>query len=284
MMSYEILAVAWGKEDNYLHANEGLELKLAEAAVVDAYEREEISRLLTLQDNIAVIEVKGGLTNRNSWYNKYFGLVSYDEIREAIYQAIGSGAGAILFDVNSPGGSVSGLNDIASVVSDVSVPTVTFTSGMMASAGYFFGSQADKVYADSFAEAGSIGVVVKMWDATEYNKKLGVKAIRFRSGDLKAVGSPDFKLTKREEQHIKDQVMTYAGKFYQIVSDARGMPLELMEKLEILTGKTFIGEELKRVNLVDDIRTFDQVLKEVYDLAEKELDKRNRTDVKYFGK
>lgn len=228
------------------------------------------SDLLSMIDGAAVIEVKGKLTNKNSWYNKYYGLISYDQIREAIVEALDLGAGAILFDVDSPGGTVSGMKDLSNFVSGVDVPTRAHTSGTMASAAYFFGISCEKCYSDDMAEVGSVGVVMTLMEYTESMKKQGVHAEVFRSGKHKQAGNPYEKLSAENRKHMKDQVMTYANKFFDFVSEHRGIPRPAMTEIE--TGKTFIGEEAVTAGLVDKLKSFDEALAETITLAEKTLD------------
>lgn len=232
-------------------------------------EEDETSRLLQMIDKVGLINISGMLVNDDNYWNRYYGRVSYNEIREAIIDGIEAGANTFVFNIDSPGGRVSGLSDIAEFMSKLPQKTFSFTSSRMASAAYFLGSQTNKVYADSFSEVGSVGVIVKMYDRSKMLADMGVKPIRFRSGKLKAAGDGDFKLTKEESNYIEGQVKNYAGKFYQIVSDARGIPLQLLEKTGVTSGRTFIGQEAMDVNLVDKIKSFDQVMQEAFQVSKK---------------
>lgn len=275
----EMLALAESYFSKYIESVGMLRDKLASAPVSEIQaasrydeDEEETSRLLTMSEDVAVIEVKGALTNSSdSFWNWIFGLVSYNDIRAASMQAVEAGAKVIMFYYASPGGAVSGLADAGSFISNLPVPTITFTSASMASAAYFLGSQSDYVYADSFAEVGSIGVIVKLYDRSEMLKNAGVTPVRFRSGKLKAAGDGDFKLTKEEKDYIQSKVEIYANKFFNIVSDARGIPMSYMESSGITSGRTYIGEEAMAVNLVDSIKTFDEAMLKAYQLA-KEVD------------
>jgi ClpP class serine protease len=104
-------------------------------------------------------------------------------------------------------------------------------------------------------------------------KEAGIKVHRFRSGPLKATGDPDFALTREEKAYLTEKTTYMANTFYNIVSDARGLPLAAMEKLGITSGRTFIGEQAKAAMLIDEVKTFDQSILKAYDLAKKYLDK-----------
>jgi len=279
MSDYEILAISPSAEERYFEIQAKLMSLTPE--MISQEKEEEQSYLLAINEGVAVIDVSGVLTNTNSYWNRYFGAVSYPEIKEASQQAVEQGVGCIVYHYGTPGGSVRGMYDCANFISSLKISTISFTGSMMCSAGLFLGIQSNHVYADAFAEVGSVGVIMKLYDRSKYLKDLGIKPERFRSGDLKASGDPDFALTDKEREHIKEQVMTYASKFYGIVSDARGIPLPVMEKSGITSGRTFIGEQALKVNLVDGMKSFDQVVLKAYGLAKNYLDKNRQSSLSY---
>jgi len=231
------------------------------------------SKLLTIFDDVGIIEVKGKLTNKDSYFNSWYGLISYNEIRAAAVEAVEMGVGSILFDIDSPGGAVAGIGDISNFIQGLDVPTVAHTSGTMASAAYFMGASCEKVFADDMSESGSIGVVMQHMEMTALLKKEGIKVDVIRSGKRKAIGGPYEKLEPENRKYLQDQVDTYAGKFFEFVSEQRGIPLPAMD--EIMDGGTFIGEEAVQVGLIDKIMSFDEALLVSITLAEKTLDKNN---------
>ncbi len=267
---YKILAMMEGHGFDFFDSESAAMQMQVERVGQEAPE----SDLLSMINGAAVIEVKGKLTNKNSVYNKYYGLISYDQIREAVVEAVELGAGAILFDIDSPGGSVSGMKDLSNFIQGIDLPTVSHTSATEASAGYFLGSSCEKCYADDMAEVGSVGVVMTLMEYTEAMKKQGVHAEVFRSGKHKQAGNPYEKLSAENRKHMKDQVMTYANKFFSFVSENRGIPRPAMTEIE--TGKTFIGEEAVAAGLIDKITSFDEALVETIALAEKTLDTGNK--------
>jgi signal peptide peptidase SppA len=286
MISYDILALAPGTEVKFIEAELAIDVKIAsmspaKARAATAAEEEEPSHLLQMADNVGIISVHGGLTNRNSFWNRYCGMVAYDEIRQAIIEAVDNGAMSILFDYNTPGGKVSGMADVAEFISSLDVATISFSAGAMASAGYFLGCQSDNVYCDDFAEVGSIGVIVKTYDRSKMLAERGIKPIRFRSGDLKGAGDSDFKMSAKEKAYIQEKVDTFAGKFYNIVSEARGMTPKMMDERDITSGRTFIGQEAVVAQLVDAQKTFDESMLQAYNLAEKAVDKAEKSRLSY---
>lgn len=277
-----MLAIAKGFEEKFYAAEAVQMAKMAElAAAGNDIDEDELSPILQLQDGVGVVEVRGMLTNVNSWYNKYIGMVAYDEIRKATIQAVESGVGGILYLYASPGGRVAGMHGCAELISSLPIPTMTFAEEYMASAALFLGIQADHVYAGDFAEVGSVGVIQTIMDYTEMMKKQGISAKRYRSGDLKQAGNPMFKTSAKEDKYLSEQVMLYAEKFFSIVSSARGIPRPMLDSLDVTSGRTFIGEQAKTVGLVDGILTFDASFLKIAGLAQKNIDSRTQRTVTY---
>jgi len=240
------------------------------------------SDLLNVFEGVGVIEVKGKLTNKDSYFNSWYGLVSYNQIRAAVVEALELGANAILFDYDTPGGAVSGMGDHSNFISSIPVETVGHTSGTMASAGYFSGASNDHLFADELSEVGSIGVVMQHMEMTEAVKKAGYKVDIIRSGSRKAIGGPYEKLTATNRKILQDQVNVYADKFFSFVSEERGMPLPTMT--DIKEGGTYIGQEAVQVGLVDKIMSFDEALAFTIGLAQKKAaEDENQGFNDYYG-
>ena len=275
--SDELLAITSGFEDRLLAAED--RMMAAVEAMGAKVDEEEMSSILQINGDVGVIEIRGMLTNVNSWINKYLGLVAYDEIRLATAQALDAGVGGLMYLIASPGGRVAGMDGAAELISSVPVPTLAFAEETMASAALFLGIQAEHVLAGRVANVGSVGVMMKIMDYTEKMKKDGIKAERIRSGDLKAPGDPLFKLTAKERELLEGQVMTMAEMFFNVVSEARGIPRPMLDQLDITTGRTFIGEQALQAGLVDSLATFDEAYLKIAGLAKKNVDSRKNRAV-----
>ena len=277
---YKILAIDELSFQEFMAVEESLyeKIKATSAVEMQAFERAESEReqshLLQMQGDVAVISIKGMLTNSYSPWNRYFGRVAYDEIREAFIQANDLGAKAVLTLYDSPGGNVEGMADTAATIDSLDMFVVAHTDSKMCSAAYFLASQSDNLYCGDMADVGSIGVIAKSYDISARLKELKITPIRWRSGKFKGSGDGDFKLSAEEHALIQDRVDKTAAKFFDIVSASRGMPVSTLEALDITTGRTFMGEEALQVNLVDGIKTFDESMQEVHNYVKK-IDKFN---------
>lgn len=276
MTDFDLLMINSPFADRFQLAEHNVQIKAAEE---DKEDEEEESYILQFHENIALVNVKGMLTNRDSYWNRYFGMLSYQEIQRATIQAIHKGVGAILFDFNTPGGNASGMIDVADFFSQIPIPTVAHASGSMASAGYFLGMQMDHIHSSLLSEVGSVGVIVKLYDITKMNEQRGIKVERFRSGNLKAVGDPEVSLSKEERSYIEGQIKYMADVFYSAVSSARGIPHDMLEKLGVTSGRTFMGADAVAAGLVDSIQSFDKSVLKAYTLATNYLDSNRQSSL-----
>ena len=106
--------------------------------------------MLTKHGNVAVLQVYGELVPKESWYNRYFGMISYEEIRNAAITAASSGLVAgLLLDFDTGGGAVTGIGELSDFLREFDnnvMPVYSYTGANMLSAGYWLGCMGRKVY------------------------------------------------------------------------------------------------------------------------------------------
>ena len=240
-------------------------------------DEEELSRLLTISGNTAVVNIAGSLTNNASYWNRYFGVTGYPEIREALIQAANDeSVENILLQVDSGGGAVKGVFDLAEFIKKIDTlikPIETINTGMMASAAYLLGSQARKVHATEMSQTGSIGVIMVHMEYTEMFKERGIKVNVIRAGKYKALVNPYEKLTPEAEAGLQKEADYIHGKFIEVVAEGREMS-ESVVKEKMADGKVYYTEDALELGLVDNISNIDKLVAE--------LNERQREDPRSF--
>lgn len=228
-----------------------------------------------LQGNLGIVAVKGSLTNNDAWYNRFIGLTSYAQIRNALIEASQHpDVETILMTIDSGGGSASGVSDLGQLIKLINSeikPVVAHASGTMASAAYWIGASAGEVYASDTATVGSIGVIAVHMDISKSLQQDGIKPTVFRAGDHKALANPYEPLTDRARTSLQNQIDTLYDIFVEHVSDARGVSTAYVKE-HMADGKEFIGKDAKDVGLVDGILSLDQLVQKLQ--AEKPADSR----------
>lgn len=225
-------------------------------------EEEGFLRLLDVTDDgVAVITVKGSLTSRDSFWNRYFGLVSYTEIRNAVIYALENPAVKdIILDFDSNGGDAKGTSETAELVAKAKEhkPITSYISGTMYSAAYWIGAAATKVVGHKMSEAGSIGVIAIIPDYSQAYEKAGIKMHVFRGGKYKALGNGYEELTVAAQNIIQGKIDKMEGFFLEAVAEYRRIPRANVKE-QVGEGLTFFAEEAVDNGLMDEIVNFDQL-------------------------
>lgn len=207
----------------------------------------------------AIVPIQGTMMKRMNMFSRLSGGTSTEMLTKAVHMLeADERVRRVAFHIDSPGGSVDGLSDLRDAIRGMSKPTVSLGDGMMASAAYFVGSAADKVYATKDALVGSIGVITSRWDYSEAYGEAGIKQHIWRSGPYKALGYPSEPLSTDESKETQRMVDSYFRNFVQVVAENRfNGNLEQAEALA--DGRVYVGAEAVTNNLVDGIKNIEEI-------------------------
>jgi len=250
-----------GSEASYETALEA-EIKIAAGPMrEDEDEDGDSPRLLTVSDGLAIITINGPLVSSDSPYLRMFGVTGYPEIRDAVLAAVSDPeVKQILLDIDSGGGAVSGCADTATLIRSAhKVKPITTYGETMASAAYWLGCSAGKVYSGKAALVGSIGVKATFKEYSKQNEMEGVTVTVIRGGKYKALADSNEPLTKAGEAQIQAMVDASYEVFVDHVAEMRGRTYEYTDKT-MADGQEFIGQAAVDVGLTDGITTFDAVV------------------------
>lgn len=117
----------------------------------------------TIQRGVAVVPVRGILTPNSAVLERWFGWSTYFGIAEALADLTGRGdVSAIVLDVDSPGGLVTGCAGAAEAVAAANSikPVHAIAAPLAASAAYWIASQASSLAVIPGGIVGSIGVAM----------------------------------------------------------------------------------------------------------------------------
>ena len=232
--------------------------------------------------NVALINISGSLVNRDSWYNRYYGMVSYQEIRRSVLLALADPAiDGVLAMMNTPGGSASGADSMASFFSKANKrkPFYAYAESDMCSGGYYLGAPARQIYAQRAAQVGSIGVVMVHFDILKMYQEMGVEPTVFREGEFKALGTPYEHLDKKSKETIGKQLKSYFDMFNEHVTVNRNFANSQEMRDTAGEGRVFMAEEAKEVGLVDYVAELEDTLEDVSQKSTKAAGKRSQLAV-----
>jgi signal peptide peptidase SppA len=162
--------------------------------------------------------------------------------------------------VNSPGGSVDGLNEIADAMQSVmrQKNVVAMVNGMAASAAYYAIAQAQTIYAGRMDLIGSIGTRLTVYDYSEAFANAGIKPVVIDTGEYKSMGEPGTEITDAHKAEFQRLVDGYFADFRQVVQRGRGLSDQSFEAIG--DGRLFFAEESMRNGLIDGILKVSDVL------------------------
>lgn len=266
----------WSGSEDSLHAYLTSIKQMVEAGVTEPPKRagywnqdeedEMVPRLFSQQGDIGVISIAGPLNNTDSWKNEYIGATGYPEIRAAlVHAAQQDDVKAIVLDIKSGGGAVSGVTDTAELVAMVDQkvkPVYAFSDGMIASAAYWLGSSARSVDIGKVTEAGSIGVLTVHQDLSKLFADMGVKMTVLRAGEYKALGNSYEPLSDKARAEIQGQLDQMYTVFVQHVADSRGVSYAVADE-KMAQGRVFVGQAAVDAGLVDSVTSFDALLSKI---------------------
>jgi signal peptide peptidase SppA len=169
---------------------------------------------------------------------------------------------AIIIDVASPGGSVYGVDELATEIHSLreQKPIVAVANSLMASAAYYSMSNASEVVITPGGELGSIGVIAMHVDQSELNAKEGIKPTFISAGKYKAEGNPHEPLSAEAHAEIQAQVDRYYGMFLSAVARGREVSVETV-RAKYGQGRVVGAKEAVRLGMADRVATLDETIR-----------------------
>ena len=223
------------------------------------YSAEVMSQIYSVQQNVGVISIKGSLVEGSAGYGVFYGQTGYDDIRAALVAAVSnSDVKAILLDVSSGGGQVSGVDDTAQLISRVNnvKPVVTYTGSTMGSAALWLGASANHTVAGKTAIVGSLGVIMVHLDRSRQLADAGIKPTIIRAGTEKALATPYEPLSEKAQAGLQSQADVLYGVFLNHVASSRGVSATNGDK-KFGQGRVFVGQQAVDAGLVDKLGTYE---------------------------
>ncbi len=156
---------------------------------------------------------------------------------------------AIIFEINSPGGSVVASKEIANSIKNVQKPTVAWIREVGASGAFWAATSADKVVADPASLTGSIGVEASYIDFSKAMDKYGITYNRLVTGELKDTGSPYKELSAKEKEYLMGKIVTIKDIFVAAIASNRNLTFDFVDSKA--TGEIWLGSEAKDMGFVD---------------------------------
>jgi capsid assembly protease len=218
-------------------------------------------------EGIAVIGVSGTLVKKASWMDAWSGMQSYEmicaEFRDAVADPRIRG---VLLDVDSPGGEVGGLFDLAGEIAAGRQvkPVYAIANDSAFSAAYAIASSAERLFVTSTGGVGSIGVIAIHVDQSAFDEKAGRKYTAIFAGAKKNDFNPHEPLSDSAKDDLQLEIDRLYDMFVGMVSQNRQMKAALVRNTE---AGLFFGEKAIGAGLADQVGSYEDALAAVTDAA-----------------
>lgn len=247
-----------------------LELKATGGSVGD----QELERLRAAHELIAarsisrssggvrVLPLMGMITHRANMLTDISGGTSTEKFAESFREAVADPAiKTIVFDVDSPGGQVDGVPELADEIAAArgQKKIIAIANTTMASGAYWLASQADEIVATPSAMIGSVGVLWPHTEISEAQKQAGIKTTLITAGKYKGEGSPLEPLTSEARAHMQSMVDSAHDQFITAVARGRRTSQRVVRE-NFGEGRVFNSQMAMKMGMADRVATLDQVL------------------------
>ncbi|WP_265036337.1 S49 family peptidase [Wolbachia endosymbiont (group A) of Anomoia purmunda] len=198
-----------------------------------------------------IIPIHGILTKKSETFDDIFGMTSYNQIEAQITQAIeDSDIETILLDIDSPGGEVNGVFDLADFIYSArgKKRIIAIANDDAYSAAYAIASSAEKVFVSRTSGVGSIGVIASHIDQSGFDEKQGIKYTTVFAGSRKNDLNPHEPMTSESLENLKSEVNRLYGMLVELIARNRNLSVEAIKNTE---AGLYFGENAVEIGLAD---------------------------------
>ena len=212
------------------------------------------------RDGVAIIPVVGPLFRYANIFTQISGASSYEILAKDFTTALENpDIKAIILDIDSPGGEVNGVSELAGMVFDArgKKPIVAYASGDVASGAYWLASAADKIVVSSTSSVGSIGVVgvYRKKDAKESASEIEIVSSQ----------SPHRRIdpsTDEGHKRLQSSIDAMADVFIATISRNRGIsPEAVLDNYG--GGDIFIGANAVNASMAESVGSLERIISEL---------------------
>ncbi|MFA7043272.1 MAG: signal peptide peptidase SppA [Bacteroidales bacterium] len=209
-----------------------------------------------VQDKIAMLYAEGEIFDEG-----IEGIVRDDMISEIEKIKKDETIKAVVFRVNSPGGSAYASEQIWKAISDLKAvkPVVVSMGDYAASGGYYISCNANKIIASPNTITGSIGIFGTFFILDKLADKVGLSFDVVKTNDMSDLGNITRPMTEIEKHKIQNYIEKGYDLFVKRCSEGRKMDSQKLR--EIAEGRVWTGEKAVELGLADELGGIDHAIK-----------------------
>lgn len=209
---------------------------------------------------IAVIPIKGAIAPYAADIGECEGGTACQDISMQLRAAnADDSVGQILLFIDSPGGNVHGVMELANEIRTSAKPVVAYAGYTAASAAYWLGTAASEFYVAPSGQVGSIGVYMVHQDVSKAMEAEGVVTKFISAGKFKVEGNPFEPLSEEAEANLQESVDGFYTTFVKAVAQGRNVSVDDVRN-GMGQGRVLDAQAALKAGMVDGVATFDQVV------------------------
>lgn len=264
-------ATEWAMEPNYLRWLTNLTVELCSlptaerrtrlhAVEAERGERLEYTYNARIRNGVAILPIKGPISAEMDFFTYYSGGTSISTLARDFTACLNDArVTAILFEINTPGGAVDGLSELARMIYEArgQKPMVARVRNLCCSAGLWLAAAVGDIVIADTAQVGSLGVYTVYLDTSRADAKNGFREIVFRSSQ-----SPKKNLdpaTAAGADQLQARLDALGQIFVEAVAEYRGVTSEKV-LADFGQGDVLVGQAAVEAGIADRLGTFEETL------------------------
>ncbi|NDV97421.1 signal peptide peptidase SppA [Dysgonomonas sp. 521] len=216
------------------------------------------------KDIIAVLYAEGSINNGSG----KDGITDKRFVKEIEKLKDNEKVKAVVFRVNSPGGSAYASEQIWKAVTDLKEkkPVVVSMGDYAASGGYYISCNASKIIAQPNTLTGSIGIFGMFPNVEGLTKKVGLSFDNVKTNTYADFGELTRPMRADEKAILQQYIEHGYDLFLTRCSEGRNIPKDSLD--HIAQGRVWTGNQALKIGLVDGLGDLDTAIEEAAKLAE----------------
>ena len=211
---------------------------------------------------IAVLPLFGVLMQRADMMSEMSGATSVERFATTFRAAVNDPqVRAIVLNIDSPGGSVFGIDELAAVVAEARATKdiVAVANSLAASAAYWVAASASEIVVTPGGEVGSIGVLAAHIDESRANDAAGMTVSLVSAGKYKTEGNPFEPLSEEARANLASRVNDYYGMMTARIAAGRGVSADAVRS-GFGEGRVVGAKQAVKLGMADRVETLEATI------------------------
>lgn len=226
-------------------------VSVSEMNLVDDSQKQE-------SDQIAILYAEGSIVSGSSEtdINDRFLIKEIEKLKD------NEKIKAVVFRVNSPGGSAYASEQIWEAIKELKMqkPVIVSMGDYAASGGYYISCNATKIYAQPTTLTGSIGIFGMFPNLEGLTNKIGLSFDNVKTNKFSDFGDITRPMREDEKVILQSYIERGYNLFLTRCSEGRNIPIEKLAK--IAEGRVWTGKQALDIGLIDALGGIDDAVKD----------------------